>query len=336
MWVASAMVLCASLAAVVKITTFLSFAAAAAGMVGFDLVAGDHWRDRRRWLERYLPILAAGAVAAIALSVWTHHADAVKADQPFGRSLQSSALTRWVYGTVEQRLSLTFWQDVVFGRALRWSLGGVLPLAAALVVACLFGRTALAWAGALLALYLLPFLVFTNLHLVHVYYQYANGLFAIGAVVMVAWQGRDGWQRWVGAALIALLVASQSWELASTVWPDMTSSRRDSRTMQLSAALADLPADGVLLIAGYDWSPELPYYTRRRALMVPDGWSTAEQIETLRTRMPTLTEGRPVVAVVECPNRLRQRRIGPAVDALLNEQTRGRTLSMMADCSVWR
>jgi len=79
---------------------------------------------------------------------------------------------------------------------------------ASLAAALVFGRRAVAWALVLVVLYALPFAIFTNLHAVHNYYLYANGLFAISLVGVVAWHARPGWRRWIAFALIGCTVAS--------------------------------------------------------------------------------------------------------------------------------
>ena len=331
-----ALVVLAAVAGLVKLTTFLPFGIAGALVVMWDLRDPAHRKDRRRWLVHYLPVAVAGVIAVAAVLAWTSYADSIKLDHPFGRSLTSDKLSPWLYGPIAQRWSPGLWRDVIFGRTLSETLGGVVPLVVAIGAAIAFGRAAIAWLGLLIGLYLVPFLVFTNLHAVHNYYQYANALFVVAAIGVVAWHARDRWQRWLAVGLVAVTAIMQIVHLARVEWPMMRADLRKTDTMQLRRALRDLPADGVILVFGYDWSAEVAYYAQRRAITVP-AWASREQLESLRDQPMLHTDGHPIVAVVDCPNPLHgSPDLGAIFDAILADQTRGRREMSVAACKVWR
>jgi hypothetical protein len=335
-WSGAAMCALAMLGALIKVTSFVPFAIIALLLVLWDLRVRAHRHDARRWATRYAPVALAGAVALAALSLWTRHADALKLAHPFGRNLTSANLSPWLYGTLAQRTSLKLWKDVVFGRALDEALGSGMVLLATIAAAIVLGRRALAWAAVLVGLYVIPFLLFTNLHLAHNYYQYSNALFAICAVGVVAWHARAGWRRWIGPALVGLLVIAQLERLAQVEWPLMVADKDSGDTLQIGLGLFDLPANGVLLVFGYDWSAELAYYARHRAIAVPI-WASREQLESLRRKPMLHTGGLPIVAVVECPSNLHDNpEIGAIFDAIMAEQTGNKQRTSVGSCTVWR
>ena len=335
-WTAALLGALAVLAALVKVTTFVPFGFAGALVVVWDLRDRTRWTDGRRWLLHYAPIALAGILAIAAMMAWDHHADAIKQDHPFGRNLTSTNLEPWLVGTIAQRLDPQFWRTVVFGRTLDEVLGMSWPLWASLAAAIAYGRTAVAWALVLLVLYLIPFAVFANLHWIHNYYQYANGLFLCCLVAVVAWQARAGWRRWIACGLIALVVASQLVRLVRVEWPLMVADQGQTDTMRLRWAMRDLPRAGAILVFGYDWSAEVAYYARHRAMTVPN-WASREQLEALRARPEAHLGGLPVVAVVDCPNPLKTSpELGPIVAAILARHTQGLHPSTVGNCTLWR
>ena len=116
----------------------------------------------------------------------------------------------------------------------------------------------------------------------------------------------------------------------------MVAEQDQSDTMLLRQALRGLPEDGVLLVFGYDWSAEAAYYAGHRAITVP-AWASREQLESLRAQPRVHAGGLPIVAIVECPHALRTSpELGPVMEAIMAEQTRGRRRTSVAACTVWR
>lgn len=335
-WRASALIGFACLAALVKVTTFVPLGGAAAIIAAWDLRQRARSLDVRHWLWHYMPIAVAGLIAMVVVAVWNAYCDDLKQMQPFGRNLTSTLLRPWLYGSWAQRSSLILWRDVVFGRAVDEALGGRLPLLCAFGAALAFGRSAVAWFSTLLGLYILPFLVFTNLHIVHDYYQYANALFAICAVGIVVWHAGTGRRRWIAYAVLATTITFQAVRLARIEWPTMTASQSSSDTLSLRRKLQHLPDEGVVLVLGYDWSSEVAYYLKHRTITVPF-WASRAQLESLRDRPAEHTGGRPVVAVIECPHPFRgSPELGPIVNTIFNELTRGKQQAQVKACTVWR
>lgn len=335
-WSAVAMALLATLGALVKVTTFVPFGVAAGLLVVRDLFQDGHFRDVRCWISRYVPVMLAGIVAVIVLSLWLDFSDRLKVAHTFGRNLTSENLKPWLYGTTAQKLSWPFWRDVVFQYRVYETLGRPVLLWASLAAALLFGRRAVAWVVVLLVLYAIPFAMFTNLHMIHDYYQYANGLFVVCVVGVVAWHARPGWRRWIAFALIGgtvVCMIQRNWKYE---WKHMIAKTDGWTTMLIGAAVRDLPEDGVLLVFGYDWSSEMAYYGEHRAITVP-AWTSPEQLEVIRSHPEVIAGGQPIVGVVDCPNNLStDPHLKEAFEEILARQTRGMHSTVIHGCTVWR
>jgi len=285
----------AVLAALVKVTTFPPFAAAAV-CYGIWLVISCPTHQRRQRLVRLAGLMVPYAVAIVCLGMWVQAGDAVKAEQPLSATLTSSALRSWNYGILAQRLSPQLWRDTIAGRAIPSAGGwiGVACVIAGLVSIRDSRRMAL---GFLCLAYIGSFLLFTNLHVQHNYYQVANGCMLVAAIAIAACgltaANKAGWC-W---GLLTALLVSCLWSFrpyAAQEWMDFS---RDSR-LQVAAALAQrVPPDDVIMVAGMDWSGEIAFYARRRAIYITS-WFPHELLQRLVDDPTCLTGGRRVGAFV--------------------------------------
>jgi hypothetical protein len=335
--VLSAMFACALLAALVKITTFFGFALAAAAVLLLE-----HWRHRRDWgpheiASRYAPAAVSVLAAILILKAWLYFGDLQKAKTVWGAALGSHNLDLWNFGTWEQRTGPELWRAVVFGRAAQ-DLLGFAWLLPALALPALFvrGNRALAWSA--LWLYLAPFLVFTNVHFVHNYYQYANGIFllVLAGCGVEAIALRAG--RWAGLTAVLLvcvlmLIGFRREFLGRLLWqgPDVT------RPMALADhARRHTSPDEVLLGFGLDWSAEVPYYAQRRAMLVPD-WIQPVQIQAMQEDPRRISGRLSLGLVIVCPNQLdAQPNTRADYRKLLATVTAGRTRTDFSGCAFYR
>jgi hypothetical protein len=332
-----ALLLAAVLAALVKITTFFGFGIAAALLLAPR--AFQAWRSEglRHALQRCLPAAAAVGLALVATVAWVRFGDGLKAQTLWGWMLGSENLHGWNFGNWTQKTDPAFWRGVVFGRAARDILGSAWLLPVLLLALAAVGRGLRRFAAGALLCYLVPMATFTNLHLIHNYYQAANALF----LVLIAACAVDAlWQRWgprAGAGALALVALVMLAGFRHDFLPLLDPAAINLRTPTLAAyARAHTKPDEVLLGIGLEWNSEVPYYATRRAMLLIDS-TPVEAIQRMRTEPRRWLGEYPLGMVIVCKNQLVDR-LDAAADmkALLADTTKGRTRKRVADCDVYR
>lgn len=314
------------LAALVKITTFFVFALAGGAMTAWMM--WRLWRERRALLPPVLmgvaPALSMAVIFA-ALSRWVAFADELKAQSPIGATQVSSAMRDWVYGSAKI-MDPKIWDKVIFDRALEEIVGSA-AVALLVVIVGLFFRKSWRWMAIGLALYLAPYFVFTNLHWVHNYYQYANGLFAVLVMAGAIWAaGQAGWRK-LSVFLLLLMVVAGFRGFFGRFAENLPPTEASARTLALAERVKQTTTpDEVSFVFGYDWSSEIAHYSDRRVVTVPT-WASDVVLKTT----PQQLAGGPIGAVVDCP--------APEYAPLqqwIAALTAGRKAETVADCTVYR
>ncbi|OQW88114.1 MAG: hypothetical protein BWK72_10250 [Rhodoferax ferrireducens] len=239
---------------------------------------------------------------------WAHYADVVKMANPFGSQLTSKALSQWNFGTMQQKLDPETWRLVVWERSLSWNAGGWLGVV--LVLLPWLGGSEhrkLAWLSlAALTLFLLPVLIFTNLHFVHEYYQVACVVFLLGALAIVI----GGWlPKATGMTLIVpvatLAIALPNLAFFSKTYGVVTArtlDELDPRSVQsykVGRFLRDhtQPGSG-LVVFGQGYSSEIAYQAQRKTMAAPPWFKEYRQLWD----QPQKYLGNvPLSAIVICP-----------------------------------
>lgn len=247
-------------------------------LVGADVVlrpislAGGRRRYARRVL---LPLLLSLLAGFLALKAWTQHADLLKAANLTGARLTSAALHGWNYGRFEQRFSGDLWQTVVLKRM--FTIGSIalaLPLLLVGLWQSRLDERRREFLVASLLLAVAPLLLFSNLHIVHSYYQVANQIYlllAIAAAATILLEHVPA-RRWLQilalAALVLFLLSDRLYfDRRYRAQADVRSNEKTELAAMIQQATA---ADAALIIIGDDWNSAIPFYSRRRALMLTD------------------------------------------------------------------
>ena len=262
-----------TLAALQKITS----AAPALAVVGV-LVAADYFRRVRTFrisARRASCWAIAFGVPAIASVAWIVFTDVVKTQNLLGTALTSKALMTWNFGELDQRFDLSalrivFWDRLVASNIS--SIAGLVIVASALAFA---PRTVRAIVTALLVLFVVPVLIFTNLHVNHEYYQVATTAFLIAALAVATVHVGGQFAAIVSPAVAVLLCMCNVVQFKMTFWPFVSQSAEAfSHNPNTHLDVADVlrrytPAGSAIVVFGADWDSTIPYYAQRKAFMVP-------------------------------------------------------------------
>jgi len=247
-----------------------------------------------RWLlpGPRTPAARTGATWAVALTLaalaagglWAAHADTVKLANPMGRMLTGGGLSTWNFGSLAQKFDPQTWQKVIWERGFVWNAAGFWAVALLLAF--------WAWPGGRVAtehrrdrrlvlvcltLYLLPILIFTNLHLVHDYYQVACVAFLLAALAVVigSWLPRvTGLAAAAPLALLPFLITNiqtyRSYYGIVVARPLEQQPKISVERFRLGKWLREAtPPGSGLVVFGQAWSSELPFHAGRKACVCP-------------------------------------------------------------------
>ena len=291
-----------SLAALCKITTFAPFYVLSGGALLVALYAD--WKQRRPLRRSLVQAFVIMVVAPIPFALWDRFADAHKRLNPIGRFMASSApmMRAWNFGTWSQLFSRAMLSTLM--RSIVDTLGVAAPLILLLLAVLVIYLRPLNRIEAILTCcalgaFLAPFAVFTNLHIVHNYYDAANAIFLVAAVAIVL-GGLFATARpplaWAG---LILIVTSQIALFCMHFWPDVVHPEGSQLIAIANRLKAQTSPDAIIVIYGQEWSPVIPYYAERRALMEPSFVPRAERLARLDDRLSRQDRGG-VGAIVRC------------------------------------
>jgi hypothetical protein len=232
--------------------------------------------------------------------LWTWHADRVRELNLLGEFLSSTNLKTFIYGTWSQFFSRTLWADVLPQRMLPQILGYGWPV---LFLSLWYIRVRSAYtifAVISAALFLVPIILFTNLHIVHDYYQTANSLFLIAAEALLVAEMLSVRRRFAAGLVSVVLLGGAVLHIVNNEWPIGTA-RHDLDPGFVAARKVrelSMPNSG-LIVFGIDWSSEVHYYAERKGLALPV-WASAPKVETILADPDTYMGGLGVGAVIDC------------------------------------
>lgn len=267
-------------AALIKNTTFFVWLLPAAAFGAWCL-----WTDlRRRAGPRAIAATLAWGLGTVvapatALLAWIRFTDAIKATHASAHILTSTSLStdNFQLYNLLYRLTPGNWSRLMarWDEAIMppWIIGAVLALS-------LWGAPA---ARRQLLLALVCFLagqsLFPNAYAHHDYYFYACAFFVLAALGFGLLGLLDShWPRWLVwlIALVPAVAGLNTYRQSYATWQNVRSAGGSGLT---EAIKAYTPPGSVIIIAGANWVPIIPYYSQRKALMIRNGleWDWAYQ-----------------------------------------------------------
>lgn len=214
---------------------------------------------------------------------WTLYTDHIKELNELGMNLTSASLNKWNWGTLSQRLSSAFYGNVIWVRIFQRNLLGALGIA--ILVGALFSNAKAQikfTIGISLLMGLAPLFLFTNLHIVHDYYQTANLIFLIFAVAVSLGSALNisiG-ERKIFAIVIIILISN--YINFSKIYLDtikINYNKENSREYAISEILKrEIPQKKSFIAFGNDWNSSFSYLSERKSFTVPEFFKRYKEI----------------------------------------------------------
>ena len=270
------MVLCllfGILGSLTKITTYI-VVMVPAGLYTLGILISDI-RSRNINIKFWLTLFSPVFISFIIAISWTIYADHLKNLNPLAREfITSSNLAGWNFGTLQQRLSLGNW-DRIASWSVQYGTGSLYVLMLLPLWGVLTSTKDRLFIGLSLLGFLSGPLIFFNLYFIHYYYLYSNIFFiviACGVVIIAVANNQElptTLRRsaiWCAMPLVTIIM------FYSYYTSDYYKAQKSNVSLHpVFSCLRDhLNEKDIILIYDNDWSPVLPYYLGRKAIMNRD------------------------------------------------------------------
>ena len=229
------------------------------------------WKMKRVFKFKDLVLTFGLLFSFLSLEYWVQYADAIKANGGISRYLTSSNLSGWTIGNVSQRFSSDFWYELIFKKNLVQNPMTLIGIT--LFIWFIFKRKShLNFILSLSFLWLFPMLLFSNLHIVHIYYQTENLIYLLILTSITICTVLENSKTEIRLLFLAILAfASNLLIFSDFYFSHQLTNSSDSTDLAISRiVLNETASDSILIGIGKDWNPTIPYYSRRYSVMVPD------------------------------------------------------------------
>ena len=237
--------------------------------------------------------------------LWVRYTDLIKEQNFFGQYNTSKALTGWNFGTIQQRLDLSFYRQVFWQRVILRNAAGVFGISL-IAVALIWGERRIKLIVATcLCLFVLPVLIFTNLHIVHTYYQVSCALFLIGAlaVSVVILLPRLSGKYFITPILTIILVTSNFF-FFSKGYANKIQQTYDIYSTE-TLAVGDVinrytPEDSGIVVFGLGWTSRIAFYSERKSFSVQQATNEYDVYEAVWNEPSAFLGNKELGAIVFC------------------------------------
>jgi len=262
----------AILGGLVKITTLAVYFFPAAAILFRQFMQAD--KGFKTYMRAIMICIILCVIPLTVGYLWIHYTDSIKEMNPIGAKLSSAGLSAWNFGDISAKLSLNTWLELykkymvnIFGPAKYLSAPVFLII---LTMAAVLNKKYRGYSILSLASFIFPMVLFTNLFYVHDYYWYSN---AIWLLLFTGFFISFLAEKPLGSVAVKYIILPGMifcmYQAYFSVYYDIQRTD-DTRVMPIAETIAEYTGENdVLLIYGYDWAPEIPLYSGRKALMIP-------------------------------------------------------------------
>lgn len=259
----SLLIIFAILASLTKITTFL---------VGLIFIFFYIIIDYRNIFNRNNIIVVVIVIFSIFCGIyWTQYSDEIKMLNIIASQITSIQLTNWNFGTLEQRIDSENYLRLIERTFKHGSIGILFALLVLFKIKIYSYRNIILIS---LFTYVLSIAILFNLYVVHSYYLYANMLFlliGVGLVLSTYLETITSFRKLNYILIFFIFISVVSYY--SSYFKKQKKNLDNVPEIQIAKIIKEhLSAGDVIYIKGLDWSSIIPYYSQRKAIMIPE-WS---------------------------------------------------------------
>lgn len=269
------------LAALVKITTFIVLCAP----TGFFFIY-YFWKEKNNmfWniniIKKYLLYGILIFIIPLAISIiWNNFSDTQKEMNPLANGfLTSNDLTKWNFGTIKQKTSITVWSKILKNSLIPYQTFGTTDLFSfafpnlflLLIPFLYFFKPYRKEILFLLIFFLCGPIIFTNLYSVHTYYFYANNFFLsilLGFFILSLYKNDNFKIKYFGIFILFPFILLSLFSQYKEYYYSYQVNNIYSIIQATDTIKKITKPNDVILVYGQDWNPSFSYYAQRKAIM---------------------------------------------------------------------
>jgi hypothetical protein len=262
-----------TLAGLTKITTFFIYYLAGLIFYFFFQMRNDGWAIGSPDIskKKLVPAIFLFGVPVVIASWYIHFADIQKSLNPVARCFTSSFSTWWYLGRISEKFTLVVWKQILeFSSSLVFYPSAMLILVCGFIYSLFFVFARKYRREALFCFILFSAgpLIFTNLYYRHIYYYYANGIFLLLSLgfLVISLLEDSKWKHFTKLVILPALLLTMYATYFVGYYPVQKKNHLYLQPL-VEAIKSHTKESDIILIYGFDWHPEIPYYSQRRALM---------------------------------------------------------------------
>jgi hypothetical protein len=203
---------------------------------------------------------------------WVKFTNDIKIQNNLGELFTSKFTSKWIFGTLQQKLDFSVYKLIIWDRVIKSHFGGfgLLIIFMGLIKA---EKKIRGWIIVSLILFVLPFFIFTNLHFVHDYYQVSSTIFLLFAFAISILLVLPRFFK--GSFLTSLFVLfflgqniisfNSHKQLLKMEFND-----HNTEVLKLSKFLKEkTDPNSSIIVFGDDWNSRTAFYSERKSFTVP-------------------------------------------------------------------
>lgn len=233
---------------------------------------------------------------------WTEFTNNIKELNTLAVQLMSSSLTKWNFGTLEQRLDLANYKNIlhhIFNNSILFIF---LPI-------LLYFKDNRRLIFICLITYISSFMILFNLYFVHNYYWYANSLFLVIALAI----GFNNLFKYLKSSLIIhfifiLIISINILAYFQYYYKVQNINNSENKIILISNIIKENTKENDLIfINGLDWNSSLSYYSQRKVIMLPNWVRVSIKDKKFDSLIQNSLKENSLTSIVLCNNKIQEK-----------------------------